>query len=73
LLGRPFALEFFKVIMRTGSQGKMCDRTHLNVPKWLCALIFFPHVGNFRHVIDVFVLIEFGKSKFKLGAIQKLI
>jgi hypothetical protein len=45
---------------------------HLSVPKWLCALIFFPLVGIFWHVIDVFVLVEFGKSKFKLGAIQKL-
>jgi hypothetical protein len=59
--------------MSTRTQGKMCDCMHLSVPKWLCALIFFPHVGIFCHVIDVYVLIEFGKSKFKLGAIQKLL
>jgi hypothetical protein len=55
------------------AQGKMCDHMHLNVPKWLCALIFFPLASIFWHVIDVYVLVEFGKSKFKLGAIQKLL
>jgi hypothetical protein len=65
-------LEFFKAIMCTRTQDKMCNRMHLSVPKWLCPLIFFPLVGIFWHVIDVFVLVEFGKSKFKLGAIQKL-
>jgi len=50
----------------------MCDHMHLSVPKWLCALIFFPLIGIFWHVIDVYLLVKFGKSKFKLGAIQKL-
>jgi hypothetical protein len=58
--------------MCTGTQGKMYDRMHLSVPKWLCALTFFPPIGIFWHDIDIFVLVEFGKSKFKLGAIQKL-
>jgi len=72
LLGRPCALEFSKAIMRTRTQDKMYDCMHLSVPKWLCALIFFPLVGIFWHVIDIFVFVEFGKSKFKLGVIQKL-
>jgi len=72
LLGRPYALEFSGVIMRTKAQSRMCDHMHLSVPKWLCALIFFPLIGIFWHVIDVYVLVDFGKYKFKLGAIQKL-
>ncbi len=60
MLRRPCALDFFRVIMCTKAQGRMCNHMHLNVPKWLCALIFFPFAGIFWHVIDVFVLVEFG-------------
>jgi len=59
--------------MCIGTQGKMCNCMHLSVPKWLCALIFFPPIGIFGHLIDVYVLVKFGKSKFKLGAIQNVL
>jgi hypothetical protein len=37
----------------------------------MCIDLLSP-IGIFWHVIDIFMLVEFGKSKFKLGAIQKL-
>jgi len=47
LLRRPCALEFFGVIMHITAQGRMCNCMHLNVPKWLCALTFFPLANIF--------------------------
>ncbi len=44
------------MIMCIGVQGKMCDHMCLSVLEWLCALIFFPLIGIFWHVIDVYGL-----------------